>query len=82
MSTTRARVDARRRAGEVERGQREGAVAPERDLRHRQRVGERVLRRAADELDDRRRRRHGEAAEPAVSVMALSPRSGFASSVV
>ena len=51
-------------AGEIERRQREGAVAPERDVRHRERVGERVLRRAADELDDRGRRRHGESAQP------------------
>ena len=44
-------------------GKREGAVLPERDVAHGDRVGDRVVRRAADEIGDRRRRRHRKAAE-------------------
>ena len=57
------RVDAGRRAAEVERRQREGRIAAERDGQHPPAVRGGIGGRAADELHDRRRRRHREAAE-------------------
>src|SRR5947208_382973 len=58
-----ARIDAGRRAPEIERRKREAAIAAERDMGHRHGVGHRVLSRATDELHVGRRRGHGEAAE-------------------
>src|SRR5712672_3198080 len=54
-----AGIYAGRRASEVQWRQREGIVAPERDVGHRHRIGDRVIWRAAHELYDCRRRRHG-----------------------
>ena len=63
LSIDLARVDAGGSRGEVERGQRERRIGAERDRAHAQAVMDRIGRRAADELDDRRRRRHREAAD-------------------
>ena len=64
VSTTFARIDAGRRAGKIHRRKCQRAVAAEGDVAHRRSIGDRVVRRAADEIDDGRRRSHGEAAEP------------------
>ena len=63
LSTTlRASMPTRGR-GEVERRQGERRIGAERDGAHAQAVMDRIGRRAADELDDRRRRGHREAAD-------------------
>src|SRR5439155_13156014 len=58
-------VDPGRRAAKIERGQSIGGALAERDLVHEPRVLERVRGCAADELNDRRRAAHREAAETA-----------------
>ena len=57
-------VDPGRRAAELQDRQRVRRVLGERDLVHRPGGPQRDRHLAADELDDRRRRRHGEPAEP------------------
>ena len=58
------RIDSRRRAAEVERREREGGIAPERDAEHSPAIGGGGGGRAADELDDCGRCGHGETAQP------------------